>query len=74
MTVKLHKHWIFPEKGYTFDARNILHPVVTKHKHPKTQLYHDINTGKFDRWRKKNHLKLVDSTYDKYLMKLKKRK
>lgn len=71
--VRLHKHWVFSKGGYSFDARNILHPVSTKHQHPKTQMYHDMKTGKFSRWIMKNKLRLVDSTYDKYLRKLKKK-
>ena len=64
---------MFSKGGYSFDARNILHPVATKHQHPKTQMYHDMKTGKFNRWRKKNKLRLVDSTYDKYLRMLKRK-
>lgn len=72
MKQKLHKHWIFSKGGYSFDARNILHPVSTKHQHPKSQMYHDMKTGKYQRWLKKNKLRMTDASSDKYLRKLKK--
>ena len=46
--------------------KNIVHPISQKHRHIESQLKHDVATGKFEKWRKKKKLKLLDSTYEKY--------
>ena len=58
----MHKHWVFGKKWQS----NQSHPVSQKHKNTKSQIRHDLKTGKLQRWAKHKKLHLTDSTYDKY--------
>lgn len=57
-----HKHWVFGTKI----QENVRHPMSQKHRNLSSRMRHDQATGKFDRWRKKKGLKLLDATYDRY--------
>ena len=58
-----HQHWVFGDKWQT----NECHPIKQKHKHPDSQLRHDMATGKFQNWVERNNLRLTDATYEKYM-------
>jgi len=62
-----HKHWMV-ENGFIV---NKFHPITMKHNDVYSMLKHDIATGVFHKWVKRNKLKLVDATYDLYEEKLK---
>lgn len=57
-----HKHWVYGKK----EMKNIRHPISQKHRNIQSKMRHDISTGKFDRWRKRKGLKLLDATYNRY--------
>jgi len=58
-----HTHWVTTKKMH----KRILHPISRSHRDPNTQWRHDVTTGKYQRWLKENRLLMVDSSRDRYI-------
>lgn len=73
MPKKYHTHWLVSRDKNFIERKS--HPISTKHRDWESQEHHDRATGKYQRWLKRNKLKMVDSSRDRYIREvLKKRR
>jgi len=60
---RMHVHWV---EGRRWRSRT-KHPVSVKHRRVYTQFRHDMATGAYQRWLKRQGLQMYDASRERYI-------